>query len=169
MWPDRLPRLKGFSYRGFHRYLVTVNASGRSNPFADPDVASELAAQISPHFALNDFEVVAYCVMPDHVHLLLEGTSAAADLCEAVRAWKQRTSYDCRRRTGTRLWQPGFHDRILREGDDTRLVVRYVLQNPVRAGLVQYARDYQWVGSSRYTVAELETHAADWSTGWKRR
>ena len=169
MWPERVPRLKGFSYRGFQRYLVTINASGHSAPFADAPAASEVAAQISPCFALNRFEVVAYCVMPDHAHLLLEGTSADADLLEAVRLWKQRTGYAWRRSTGGRLWQPGFHDRILREEDDTRLVVRYVLQNPVRAGLVTNIRDYAWLGSSRYTLAELETYAGEWSPDWKQR
>jgi len=84
-----------------------------------------------------------------------------------MRAWKQRTGYAFKQRTGNRLWQPGFHDRILREDDNTRLVVRYVLQNPVRAGLVRNARDYAWMGSSRYTIEELETHAGDWSPGWK--
>ena len=103
-----------------------------------------MSAQIAPFFEHRRFEVLAYCLMPDHLHLLLEGTSDAADLCEAVRAWKQRTGYDWKARTGAQLWQPGFHDRVMREADDTRLVVRYVLHNPVRAGLAKTARDYPW-------------------------
>jgi len=59
--------------------------------------------------------------MPDHVHLLLEGVSEAANLAEAIRAWKQRTRYDWKRRHGTPLWQEGFHDRVLRAEDVTRL------------------------------------------------
>ena len=61
--------------------------------------------------------------MPDHLHLLLEGITEEADLREAVRAWKQRTGYDWKARSGPQLWQPGFHDRVLREHDDTRSVV----------------------------------------------
>jgi putative transposase len=104
--------------------------------------------------------------MPDHLHLLLEGSSDAADLREAVRAWKQRTGYDWKARAATQLWQPGFHDRVMREADDTRSVVRYVLENPVRAGLVNSAREYPWSGSSRYTLAELEEHAGAWTPAW---
>jgi REP element-mobilizing transposase RayT len=74
-----------------------------------------VSAQIPPFFAAHRFDVLAYCVMPDHLHPLLEGTSDDADLREAVRAWKQRTAYDWKPRTGTRLWQPGFHDRVMRE------------------------------------------------------
>ena len=64
--------------------------------------------------------VLAYCVMPDHVHVLLEGMTETADLRDAVARWKQRTGYIWRRCYGAQLWQPGYHDRVLREGDDTR-------------------------------------------------
>ncbi len=106
--------------------------------------------------------------MPDHLHLLLEGTSEDADLREAVRAWKQWTGYDWKQRTGSRLWQPGFHDRVMRDGDDARAVVAYVLRNPVRAGLVKTARDYRWSGSLRFTLAELEEYGGQWTPDWKR-
>ena len=52
-----------------------------------------VAAQIPPFFASREFAVTAYCLMPDHVHLLLEGTADAADLREAVRVWKQMVGY----------------------------------------------------------------------------
>jgi len=55
----------------------------------------------------------------------------------------------------------------MREGDDTRLVVRYILHNPVRAGLVMDARRYPWSGSSQYTFEELLEHAGDWAPEWK--
>jgi REP element-mobilizing transposase RayT len=105
--------------------------------------------------------------MPDHVHLLLEGTAPDADLRDAVSRWKQRTGYTWRSNYAARLWQTGFHDRVLRESDDTRAVVAYILQNPVRAGLVQLASEYPWTGSSKYALSELETHAGDWRPPWK--
>jgi putative transposase len=104
--------------------------------------------------------------MPDHVHLLLEGLSDDADLREAVRVWKQKTGYEWKRFARQPLWQTGFHDRVLRDGDDTRAVVRYLLENPVRAGLVKDAADYRWSGSSSYSFAELAAHAGDWSPTW---
>jgi putative transposase len=169
MWPGRVPRVQGFFYRGNQRYFITLTTHRRARSFATPSHANALAAQIAPFFAVRCFEVLAYCVMPDHVHLLLEGLSDAADLREAIRAWKPRTGYDWKQRTAEYLWQPGFHDRVMREGEDTRLVVRYILHNPVRAGLVTNARDYPWSGSSRYTIAELQEHAGEWSPEWKRR
>jgi putative transposase len=85
---------------------------------------------------------------------------------EAVRAWKQLVGHAWKRRTGAPLWQTVFHDRVLREGDDSRGVVRYLLNNPVRAGLVNSAADYPWSGSSHYTYKELAEHAGDWRPSW---
>src|SRR5262245_54084253 len=168
MWPSNAPRVKSFAYRGLHRYLITITTGYRARHFSIAEHAHALSSQISPFFIARGFEVLAYCLMPDHLHLLLEGTRDDADLREAVRAWKQRTGYDWKQRTGSRLWQPGFHDRVLREGDDARAVVRYVLYNPVRAGLVPTALEYAWSGSLRYTLQELEEYAGSWTPDWKR-
>jgi putative transposase len=168
MWPSNSPRIKSFSYRGLHRYLITLTTSSRLRHFSVAEHARTLASQIPPFFNARHFEVVAYCIMPDHVHLVLEAPSDGADLREAVRVWKQVTSYEWKRRTGWRLWQPGFHDRVLREGDDARPIVRYVLYNPVRAGLVKTPAEYPWSGSLRFTIAELNESAGSWTPGWKR-
>jgi len=75
--------------------------------------------------------------MPDHVHLLIEGTSEASDLPQFVVRWKQKTGYERRRTMGDRLWQGGFYDHVLREEEDRLVVVKYILENPVRAGLIE--------------------------------
>jgi REP element-mobilizing transposase RayT len=167
MSPNTPPRIQGFSYRGPLRCFITFCARERHTPFAERSVASWLCAQITPFFEEHGFIVLAYCVMPDHVHLLLEGVDERADVVEAVRLWKQLTGFAWKRWTGTQLWQKSFHDRVLRDSDDTRGVVRYVLENPIRAGLVGGVRDYPWVGSSRYTLDELLEHAGDWKPSWK--
>lgn len=158
----RPPRAKSFDYLGFCRYLVTAGTYARRPWFANPTCAREISFQIPRFFSPLAFEVVAFCVMPDHVHLLLEGTAPDADLRDAISRWKQQTGYAWRSRCAGRLWQAGYHDRVLREHDDTRAVVAYILQNPVRAGLVRLASEYPWTGSSKYTPRELEAHAGDW-------
>src|SRR5690242_7492047 len=105
--------------------------------------------------------------MPDHLHLLVEGASPTADFREAMRQWKQQTASPWKRRTGQRLWQAGYYERVLREHDDTREVVAYMLHNPVRAGLVAIPAEWPWTGSAKYSVADLATHAGDWTPPWK--
>ena len=50
--------------------------------------------------------------------------------------WKQRAGYDYRQRTGEYLWQPSYFDHVLRDEEETWRAVRYVLENPVRKGIV---------------------------------
>jgi len=75
--------------------------------------------------------------MPDHVHVLVEGLEATSDLAGMLARWKQRTGYEHSRTTGERLWQGGFYDHVLREEEDRLVVVKYILENPVRAGLIE--------------------------------
>ena len=53
------------------------------------------------------------------------------------------------------MWQTGYFERVLRETDDTRAVVAYILDNPVRRGLVTDPRDYPLSGSGLYAMADL--------------
>ena len=168
MSPNTPPRVKGFDYRGPRRYFVTVCTYRRMQWLADEEDAGNFAKQISPFFEARGFAVLAYCLMPDHAHLLLEGVVETANLPEAMRSWKQRTGYDWKHRHGTRLWQEGFHDRVLRSEDDTPAVVRYVLENPVRARLVSAVANYPWIGSSRYSIEQLMEGSAPWKPSWKR-
>jgi hypothetical protein len=75
--------------------------------------------------------------MPDHLHLLVEGTSDTSDLVAFANETKQRTAYRYRRRQSGTLWQKGYFERVLRDDEETLAVARYVLPNPARAGLVQ--------------------------------
>lgn len=94
--------------------------------------------------------------MPDHAHLLVEGLAADSDLRRFVRIAKQRSAYEYSKKTsGDQLWQEGFHDRILRKEDDVRAVARYVIENPVRAGLVSSPGDYQHSGSDVWTIPAI--------------
>ena len=141
----------------------------RTPYFADPQHAEEMAAQIVPTFAMQAFEVVVYCVMPDHVHVLLEGQTDDADFRRAVRVWKLVCGHRWRMSHDVPLWQVGYFDRVLREEDDTRAVVGYILNNPVRAGLAVRAVEYPFSGSARYSLEELAEHAGDWNPPWKTR
>ena len=68
---------------------------------------------------------------------------------------KQRAGQIHARRTGGPLWQEGYYDRVLRKDEDLRTVARYLLNNPIRAGLVTKPIDYPYLGSDRWSVAEF--------------
>jgi len=93
--------------------------------------------------------------MPDHLHVLTEGTLLASDLPRFVASFKQQSGFGFARQYSARLWQDGYHDRVLRRDEETSEVVRYILDNPVRAGLVTVFDQYPYSGSDRYSVSEL--------------
>ncbi|TDV88241.1 transposase IS200 family protein [Halomonas alkaliantarctica] len=76
-------------------------------------------------------------MQPDHIHWLLQ---LNGELSEAVRRYKSYVSLD----VGERIWQDGFHDRMIRKEEDIKAVARYIVGNPLRAGLVSNINHYSF-------------------------
>jgi len=93
--------------------------------------------------------------MPDHLHLLIEGLCADSDLLRFMKMFRQRSGHSYHARENGRLWQEGFVDTFLRAEEASCDVARYIIANPVRAGLVEDVRDYRYLGSTRYSLEEL--------------
>jgi putative transposase len=150
-------RLPSFNYLGPYRYFLTFCTAGRRKLFIATDVVDLVLAQILRAANEVGFEIPAYCFMPDHVHLLIEGTSATSDLRKFVKLAKQYSGFSYCTASGRRLWQPSYFDHVLREEEDTWSVARYIVENPIRAGLVQTATAYPFLGSATVTVRDLLT------------
>jgi len=88
-------------------------------------------------------ETLAYVVMPDHLHWLVE-LKDSAKLNQLMRTVKCVSSWRINRELNRigRLWQPGYHDRALRKEEDIVATARYIVANPLRAGLVECIGDY---------------------------
>jgi hypothetical protein len=69
--------------------------------------------------------------------------------------FKQQSSFVWMQKHQQQLWQRGYFDRVLREEDDTRTVARYLLDNPVRAGIVAEPRSYPFLGSMVMDLSDL--------------
>jgi putative transposase len=154
--PTRLPpRIVGFSYRGPYRYHVVLNTHRRAQHFADHGTCSRFSDVLRTYAGEAQFDVLVYCVMPDHVHAAIEGLTEGADLRRFINAVKQRTGFIYMNERRTRLWQKGWFDRVLRREELTLDVCRYIAANPVRAGLAETPRDYPHLGSTRFTIDDL--------------
>jgi putative transposase len=101
------------------------------------------------------FSIWAYCLMPDHVHLLVAGETPTADFRRFIKRLKQASGQAHAHRMRQRLWQEGYYDRVLRPDDDPKAAARYIIANPVRAGLVRTALEYAYVGSDQWSLKEL--------------
>ena len=155
MHPRRLRRLAGFSYSGPNRYFLTICARDRRPLFENGALAECVRTQILLAADALGYIVVAYCVMPDHVHVLVEAANDCATLPEFVKRAKQLSGFHGRRIIGAAVWQTGYFERVLREREHTHTVVAYILNNPVRRGLVEDPRDYPFSGSGVCGMSEL--------------
>ena len=133
-------------------FSVTVGTSPRAPVFEEQGFGLECIR------ILNDLQqemgnpVYAFCLMPDHVHLLLEATEASP-LPAFVGRWKS-LSYQARRQRGNPrvFWQRSFFDRAVRASEDLRDAALYILNNPVRKGLVEDFRLYPLCGSLQWEL-----------------
>jgi putative transposase len=157
------PRIPGFPYVGLQRYFLTICTDHRRPVFVCAPVVLPVLAQFRRSTARFGFAVLAYCFMPDHVHFLYEAMREDADLLSCISDAKQRSGYAFRRSNGNRLWQVGFYDHVLRDDDRVPVVIRYIVENPVRAGLATRLGDYEFCGSDRYSMEEIAACNEVWS------
>jgi REP element-mobilizing transposase RayT len=93
--------------------------------------------------------------MPDHLHLLIEGEQPDSDCLRFIARAKQYSGFYFARTFNSRLWQRYGFERVLRPDEPSQVVARYILENPVRAGLVANVEDYPFVGSFVHPLSEL--------------
>ena len=114
------------------------------------------------------YTFLAYCFMQDHVHLLVEGTSDDSDCRRFIARAKQLSGFHHTKQFGEPLWQRYGFERTLRSEEATLSVARYILENPVRAGLVTCVEEYPFLGSDVYTIVEI-LDAVQFNGGWRDR
>ncbi|SFM24134.1 type I restriction enzyme, R subunit/putative DNA methylase [Ectothiorhodospira mobilis] len=102
------------------------------------------------------YRLLAWCVMPNHVHVLIEPADA---LPKIVQSWKSYTGRWALARNaelglgvpGARLWMREYWDRYIRDQRHLDAVVEYIHRNPVKAGLCGRPEEWLWSSASRRT------------------
>jgi putative transposase len=160
-------RLPDNNYIGGRIYFVTVCCECRVPFFRPPDhckIAIEALKRVSDsmHFLIH-----AYCIMPDHTHILAEGSAPDANLTRFVAQWKQSTGYLLREITGTPIWQRRFYDHVLRKATDSEEVAWYIWMNPVRKGMVAEPKQYPFSGSFAVEWPKMPLADTRWQPPWK--
>ncbi len=104
----------------------------------DPDIASVVRDAVL-HFDGKKYDIMAWCVMPNHVHLLIR-PGEQESLSKILQGIKSASAKEINRRMGTSrtLWQKESYDHIVRDGDDFWNQKDYIVKNPAKAGLQQW-------------------------------
>ena len=121
-------------------YLVTFVTEGRKNRFTNFHCARLMIKSLKNS---RHTKTLAFVVMPDHVHWLIQLRDQTS-LSRVLQTTKSVSAHQLNRylkRKG-RFWQDGFHDHALRKEEAVIEAARYIIANPIRAGLVSSARSY---------------------------
>ncbi|RON12463.1 REP-associated tyrosine transposase [Pseudomonas frederiksbergensis] len=123
-------------------YLLTTNTLGREPVFNDFVLGRLVVAQFRAVQDQGWANSLAWVVMPDHFHWLIELQEGS--LSGLMQKTKSLSTKAVNLSVGRKisLWQQGFHDRALRREEDLVKLARYVVANPLRAGLVERLGDY---------------------------
>ena len=133
-----------------------------------PDWARDLALSSCCHDHRKRYELYVAVVMPDHVHLILtplidERRKEIFSLIDIMRGIKGSSARGINQTMGRHgaVWQEESFDHVLRRSEGLDTKVEYVLQNPVRRGLVADWREYRWAWQRReYQEAKMTIRTA---------
>ena len=147
-WRKRI-RLPASAYLDPDRFWhVTISTENRAaRVFADAGFAREAVAMIAERCRVRGAILEIYCLMPDHAHLLVrverDGlVQVMADVKSlTTRLWWKHGGEGV-------LWQRSFYDRGIRTEREYDEAVTYIIENPIRAGLVEDWRDYPFIGGT---------------------
>src|SRR5215475_4057144 len=140
----RLPFQK---YVGKQIYFVTICCHDGKPLFSDAKLANWAIENLLATARTASFSVHAYCVMPDHVHLLVEGLVENCDLLRFISLFKQKTGFTYKKTVGRHLWQSKYYDHILRHAEELESIAMYIWLNPVRKNLCIAPQEYAHSGS----------------------
>ena len=107
-------RLDDFEYIGEIAYSVTISTFHRVRAFSDREFARLAREKLLRTADKFGFSLIAYCLMPDHVHLLPLGVRTDSDFEAFIRSWNTQTGYAWLRNHSTKLWQEGYYERVIR-------------------------------------------------------
>jgi REP element-mobilizing transposase RayT len=143
-----------------NRSFPSVTTSGRAFLIMDriPDHAvsgplflrrNEIASMVtdSMHYRdryLRHYQLHAYVVMPNHVHLLMTPLVEVSKVMQSLKRFTAREANRILGLTGQPFWQDESYDRLVRNQTEFQRIAHYIEMNPVKAGLAATPKDFAW-------------------------
>ncbi|MEJ2219637.1 MAG: transposase [Desulfobacterales bacterium] len=137
-------RLKKEIYSNQSRiFSITICTIDRRPIFRKELRAKTIIETFQTETFQKNTESYAYCLMPDHLHLLVSPQNG--NLIDFIRKWKSYTA-NLLNKSGWdgSCWQRGFYDHALRKEEDIRTTAEYIVHNPVRKHFVKHWEEYPY-------------------------
>jgi REP element-mobilizing transposase RayT len=108
-----------------------------------PELAVMVRSSIK-RCALVNYDLHAWVIMPNHVHLLFTPHTNVSSMLCSLKGYSARQANRFLECTGQPFWRDESYDRLVRDGNEFRRIERYILNNPVKAGLARCAENFPW-------------------------
>ncbi|MCC5946489.1 MAG: transposase [Bernardetiaceae bacterium] len=133
--------------RFFGRYDKALEKYATDDDYLrNPQVAQIVAAKLH-EFDKKDYDLMAYCIMSNHVHLLFDTANYPnTSISNTMNYIKGNTAYECNKmlnRQGS-FWQKESYDHFVRDNQELERIIDYIIQNPVKAGLIKYWKEWKF-------------------------
>ena len=140
----RAVRWADCDYQGDVDIHLTICAA-RGKPFTDETFAAGVCQDVEFYSTRLAYRLYGFCLMPDHLHVLLSPGESATPVSKWLGSFKSFTTNRFMKAGGqVPLWQLSAHDHVCRVGETAENVLRYIVNNPVRAGLAEDWRSWPW-------------------------
>ncbi|HEY3398850.1 MAG TPA: transposase [Armatimonadota bacterium] len=143
---NRRPRLDSSVYgpSGYACHLITNTHAGRPVLTETPAAALLVVDCLRAAAQAQGIELLAYCVMSSHVHIIALVRPQGTDLVQFMKSFKMRVSRRLRAGPAEKLWQESFYDRVLRQAEHLPTACEYVLNNAVKEGGAENWKEYPY-------------------------
>ncbi len=139
------PRLKDFDYSSQKAYFITICTKDKRLYFRDDNFNNQTIDCLVKEKIQTNFLVYVYCLMPDHIHLLLSPPGNGLTVPQFIGRFKSKTTHLAWKfEIDDKLWQKRFYDHIIRKKENLEKIGQYILNNPIRKGLVEKWKDYKY-------------------------
>ncbi len=135
-----------YSHQG-QPVFFTIRAYQDCTPFCTQplcDMAISTLLEMARNF---NCLVHAYCLMLDHLHYLISPNEEGVSTIRFTDQYKGKTTNQSWQLGWTgKLWQPRYYDHLVGSDESLSAICEYILQNPIRKGLVESISDWPWCG-----------------------
>jgi putative transposase len=160
-------------------YFLTLVTYNRQKLFFNPNAVQLFYESLNHVRKYHPFSLIAYCILPDHIHLLLRLPDDDSNYSSRISQIKRRYSKSYlanypvpdkgsasrEKRKEAFIWQRRFWEHYIRDEEDLNRHIDYIHYNPVKHGLVNKVS--QWKESSFFKFVQMEIYDLDWGEAMK--
>jgi REP element-mobilizing transposase RayT len=153
---EKKHRLDEEVYSGGIFVSITACVKNRKKLFVNDRIFKVFESIILKELKTNNCSSYVYLFMADHSHIILSGDEVTSNCKKCFDKIKQKTGFWLSKNLKDVKWQKDYYDHILRSNENLYVQVKYILNNPVRAGLVNFWKKYPYKGSTVYNFDEWD-------------